>query len=100
MEESQKNGVRTMQEFLNRADQYIKLETAEENLGKSSPDSKNNGSKKEKDSNKNGASSSKEKKNKRPQESTSNDSKRPKYLKYEPKFTNYTTLVSTRAEVL
>ena len=24
-----KNGVRTMQEFLDRADQYIKLETAE-----------------------------------------------------------------------
>ena len=81
-----KNGVRTMQEFLDRADQYIKLETAEGNLGKSSPDSKKNGSKKEKDSSKNGASSNKEKKNKRPQESTSNDSKRPKYLKYEPKF--------------
>ena len=76
-----KNGVRTMQEFLDRANQYIKLETAEGNLGKSSSDSKKNGSKKENDSSKNGASSSKEKKNKRPQESTSNDSKRPKYLK-------------------
>ena len=95
-----KNGVRMMQEFLDRVDQYIKLETAEGNLGKSSPDSKKNGSKKEKYSSKNGASSSKEKKNKRPQESTSNDSKQPKYLKYEPKFTNYTSLVSTRAEVL
>ena len=42
-----KNGVRTMKEFLDRADQYIKLETAEGNLGKSSPDSKKNGSKKE-----------------------------------------------------
>ena len=87
-----------MQDFLDRADQYIKLKTAEGNLGKSSPNSKKNGSKKEKDSSKNGASSSKEKKNKRPKESTSNDSKRRKYLKYEPKFTNYTGLVSTRVD--
>ena len=89
-----KNGVRTMQEFLDRADQYIKLEKAKGNLGKSSPDSKKNGSKKEKDSNKNGAGSNKEKKNKRPEESTNNDSKRPKYLKYEPRFTNDTVIPS------
>ena len=70
--------MRTMQEFLDRADQYIKLETAEGNLGKSSPDSKKNDSKKEKESSKNGAGNNKENKNdKRPQEYTSNDSKRP-----------------------
>ena len=95
-----KNGVKTTQEFLDRADKYIKLEEALGNEGKSSPDSKKNDSKKDNNSNKKWASSSKENKNKRPQESTSNDNKRPKYLKYEPKFTNYTALVSTRGEML
>ena len=66
MAEPQEEWVKTMQEFLDRVDKYIKLEAAEGNLGKSSPDSKKNDSKKEKDSSKNGASSNKEKKNKRP----------------------------------
>lgn len=41
-----KNGVKTTQEFLDRADKYIKLEEALRNEGKSSPDSKKNGLKK------------------------------------------------------
>ena len=50
-------GVKTKQEFLDRADKYIKLEEALGNEGKPSPDSKKNNSKKENNSNKNGASS-------------------------------------------
>ena len=37
-----KNGVKTTQEFLDRADKYIKLEEAIANEGKPSPDSKKN----------------------------------------------------------
>lgn len=55
-----KNRVKTTQEFLDRVYKYIKLDEMLTNEGKSSPDSKKNGSKNENKLNKNGASSRKD----------------------------------------
>ena len=101
-----KNGVRSTQEFLDRADRYIKLEDAIANEGKSPTKDKGpkeeptNGSEKPNGNGKgnrngNGRNGGKWANN----EPSASESKRPKGNRYEPRFTNYTALVESRAEV-
>ena len=104
-----KDGVRTTQEFLDRADRYIKLEEAIADDGKPSGKDKKaaepakvaNGSKPNGNGKGNGNGNSNGKNGgKRPHnEPSTSDNKRAKGNRYEPRFTNYTALVESRGEV-
>ena len=100
-----KDGVRTTQEFLDRADRYIKLEEAIADDGKPSGKDKKaaepakaaNGSKPSGNGNGNGNGKNG---GKRPHnEPSTSENKRAKGNRYEPRFTNYTALVESRGEV-
>ncbi|XP_062100893.1 uncharacterized protein LOC133806821 [Humulus lupulus] len=100
-----KNGVKSTQEFMDRANQYIKLEEAIANEGKSPADDQGpkedpnkaaNGSGKPNGNDKNNGKNGGKRVNHEPPTS---ENKRPKSNRYETRFTNYTTLVDSREKV-
>ncbi|XP_062089433.1 uncharacterized protein LOC133795966 [Humulus lupulus] len=100
-----KNGVKCTQEFLDRADRYIKLKEAIANEGKSptndqgkkeDPTKAANGLEK---TNSNGKNNGKNGGKRVNHKLTMSDNKCLKQNRYEPRFTNYTALVDSKAEV-
>ena len=94
---------------MDRADRYIKLEDAIANEGKSPTKDKGpkeepakaaNGSEKPNGNSKgNGNGNGRNGGKRASNEPSASENKRPKGNKYEPRFTNYTALVESRAEV-
>ena len=102
-----KHGVKTTQEFLDRADRYIKLEDAIASEGKTpnkdkgteDPAKAANGSKPNGNGKGNGNGNGKNGGKRPHNEPSTSENKRTKGNCYEPRFTNYTALVESRAEV-
>ena len=97
--------MKSTQEFLDRADRYIKLEEAIANEGKSpagdkgpkeDPAKATNMLDKPNGKGKNNGKNGGKRANNEP---STSENKHPKGNRYEPRFTNYTTLVESRAEV-